>query len=61
MTSNGGAITGTATGLSRAGTSYNLPIFANTGTTYVSFSSILINSTGGIVVADNNGNIFTSF
>jgi len=61
ITSNGGAITGTATGLSRAGTSYNLPIFANTGTTYVSFSSILINSTGGIVVADSNGNIYTSF
>jgi hypothetical protein len=62
MTSNGGAITASIPGLKRPETSYNLPLFANGSASYNNATAILVNSnTGGFAIADNSGNIFTSF
>lgn len=61
MTADGGTVTAAIPGLNRPGTSYNLPIFASGTNTYSGFGAILINSTGGILISDSRGNIFTSF
>jgi hypothetical protein len=61
MTSNGGAITANPPGLRRPETSYNFPVLNTATNSYQSAGAILVNSTGGFVVSDGAGNIFTSF
>jgi hypothetical protein len=61
LTVNSSTVTTNPPGLLKPAVSYNGPLAGTSAGGFNTFTAILINSTGGIVLGDSQGGLFTSF